>query len=131
MADRFLSTQDLTNLRAIQADARTSGGDTCTIRRGTVTYTGPGTADPVFADLATGVTCRVSIREVTPREAANQGDADFVWGTIAYFFSLPYDQDITRKDRVVFGSETYEVLGVLNVGALMIDKEAICVWIDV
>lgn len=121
----LLSANDLADMRATQADARP---DTCTISRPSRTYTGPGTADPTYSDLATGVAVRISLRREQPVET---GIAAAVQGRIWWQASLPYDQAIDRDDRVVISGTTYEVIGILSAGSWMTDKMVALVQVDI
>jgi hypothetical protein len=85
--------------------------DTCSVSRGTETVTGDGTA-VTWAAIATGVPCRVS------PDASLQSVAQWtIW--------LPALQDVTVKDRIVFGARTFEIA---RVGARSYEtvRELIC-----
>ena len=96
--------------------------DTCTISGGTETTSGDGTS-VTWSDLATGVACRVSplasgAGEALGADASLQAVAQWtIW--------LPALQDVTVKDRIIFGSRTFEVA---RVGARSYEtiRELIC-----
>ncbi len=104
--------------------------DTCTIRRGTVTYSGPGSANPVFTDLATGVPCRFKEPRRTPEEIGSTPGNNLLRGITFFELVVPYDQDVDRNDRVVVGTVTYEVIGVRNAGEWMTGKHLALVEVD-
>lgn len=96
--------------------------DTCTVSRGTETVTGDGTA-VTWAAVATGVPCRVSplasgSTESLGADASLQAVAQWtVW--------LPALQDVTVKDRIVYGARTFEAA---RIGARSYEtaRELIC-----
>jgi hypothetical protein len=96
--------------------------DTCSVSRGTETVTGDGTA-VTWAAIATGVPCRGSPRcagtgETLGADASLQSVAQWtIW--------LPALQDVTVKDRIVFGARTFEIA---RVGARSYEtvRELIC-----
>lgn len=112
----MLSVNDLADVRATQADAMP---DTCTISRRSLTYAGPVGSSKAWSNLATGVAIRISRGRGSPSE---EEIANLIQGKVWWIGSLLYNQDITRKDRVVIGSTTYEVVGVMSVGSWMTDK---------
>lgn len=96
--------------------------DTCTIQRATETSTGDGTSQS-WATLASGVACRVSplasgASEALGADASLQSVAQWtVW--------LPAGQDVTVRDRVVFGSRTFEIARV-GARSYEVSRECIC-----
>jgi len=96
--------------------------DTCTIQRYTESSTGDGTTQ-AWSDLATGVSCRVSplaagASESLGADASLQAVAQWtVW--------LPAGQDVTVKDRVIYGSRTFEVARV-GARSYEVSRELIC-----
>lgn len=96
--------------------------DVCTISRYTETSTGDGTTQ-TWADVATGVACRVSplasgASEALGADASLQAVAQWtIW--------LAAGTDVTVRDRIVFGSRTFEVA---RVGARSYEviRECIC-----
>lgn len=96
--------------------------DLCSIQRYTESSTGDGTAQ-TWSDLATGVACRVSplasgASEALGADASLQAVAQWtIW--------LPAGTDVTVKDRIVFGTRTFEVA---RVGARSYEavRECIC-----
>lgn len=96
--------------------------DTCTIQRGTETSSGDGTSVS-WSDLATGVACRVSPLASGASEAL--GADQSLQAVAQWTVWLPAGQDVTVKDRVVYGSRTFEVA---RVGARSYEviRELIC-----
>lgn len=96
--------------------------DTCTIQRYTETATGDGTSQS-WSDLATGVACRVSplasgASEALGADASLQAVAQWtIW--------LPAGQDVTVRDRVIFGARTFEVARV-GARSYEVSRELIC-----
>ena len=96
--------------------------DLCTIQRYTETVTGDGTTQ-TWANLATGVACRVSPLASGTGEGLG---ADASLRSVAQWTVwVPPGQDVTVRDRVVFGSRTFEVA---RVGARSYEviRELIC-----
>lgn len=100
--------------------------DTCTIRRKTITYAGPGDATVSTSDTA-DVSCRIA-----PGRGSVSEDvlAEAVRGRTWWLLRLAHDQDIQRDDQVIIGGETYEVVGILDVGSWITAKKAVLVEVD-
>lgn len=96
--------------------------DTCSIQRYTETVTGDGTSQS-WSDLATGVACRVSPLASGTGEAL--GADQSLQSVAQWTVWVPAGQDVTVKDRIVFGSRTFEVA---RVGARSYEvvRECIC-----
>lgn len=96
--------------------------DTCTIQRYTETVTGDGTTQS-WADLAAGVACRVS--PLASGTAESLGADASLRAVAQWTVWLPAGQDVTVRDRVIFGSRTFEVA---RVGARSYEviRELIC-----
>jgi hypothetical protein len=96
--------------------------DTCSIQRYTETSTGEGTAQ-TWANHLTGVACRVSplasgASEMLGADASLQAVAQWtVW--------VPALTDVTVRDRVVYGSRTFEVARV-GARSYEVARELIC-----
>ena len=96
--------------------------DSCSIQRYTETVSGDGTTQ-TWSTLVSGVACRVSplasgASEALGADASLQAVAQWaIW--------LPAGQDVTVRDRVVFGARTFEVA---RVGARSYEviRELIC-----
>lgn len=96
--------------------------DLCSIQRYVETSTGDGTTQ-TWSDLATGVDCRVSplasgAGEALGADASLQAVAQWtIW--------LQAGQDVTVKDRIVYGTRVFEVA---RVGARSYEtvRECIC-----
>jgi head-tail adaptor len=106
-------------LRDVQGGLRP---DTCTIQRYAETSTGDGTTQ-TWSDLATGVDCRVSPLASGAAEALG---ADASLQAVAQWtIRLPAGQDVTVKDRIVYGIRTFEVARV-GARSYETDRECIC-----
>ena len=113
----------LATARTRQEDAMP---DACTISRRTLTADGQGGSTEAWADLATSVSCRI-IEQQKPVEGEI---AMQVAGRRWWLLRLAYDQDITRADRVVISSTSYEVVGIVNTGSWMTSKRVVLVETD-
>ena len=98
-------TIPLDGLRAI-ASGSFALPDSCSLRRGTETYTGDGTTT-VWADLATGVPCRVS--PLASGASESLGADQSLQAVAQWTIWIPAGTDVTVKDRVVYGARTFEV----------------------
>lgn len=96
--------------------------DTCAISRNTPTQTGDGQTD-VWANVATGVACRVSPLASGSNEGL--GGAEGLAAVNQWTIWLPALQDVTVRDRIVVGSRTFEIA---RVGARSYEviREVIC-----
>lgn len=83
--------------------------DVCVIQRATETTTGDGTS-VTWADFATGVACRVSPIESGANEQVGGGGA--IAAINQWVIRVPALQDVTVKDRVAFGSRSFEIVRV-------------------
>lgn len=75
---------------------------TCAIRRVTTVNDGPEPSE-IWADVATGVKCRISMLRAIELAQLHQTLS------ITHRLYLPHGTDITNDDRVVLDSTTYEV----------------------
>jgi SPP1 family predicted phage head-tail adaptor len=96
-------------MRAEQTKALPS---TCTIVRRSVAADGLGGQTETWTTLASGVACRLAPMSYRERVAAQQFGGDETW-----HLTLPYGQDVTAADRVIYGGVTYEVKAVESGGA--------------
>lgn len=96
--------------------------DTCSIQRYTETVTGDGTSQS-WSDLATGVACRVS--PLAAGASENLGADASLQAVAQWTVWVPAGQDVTVRDRVLYGSRTFEVA---RVGARSYEtsRELIC-----
>lgn len=96
--------------------------DTLTIQRGTETSGGDGTSVS-WSDLATGVACRVSPLASSASESL--GADQSLQAVAQWTIWVSQGQDVTVKDRIVYGSRTFEVA---RVGARSYEvvRELIC-----
>lgn len=117
----LLSTAELASMR-MEADRYLSG--TCTISRPTAGHTPSGAPSLTYATLATGVACRLG----QPVSSEPEGEVSEALGAVVSWpLHLKYDQDISMKDRVVFGGNTYEVMQVLDSSSWLVTKRVIVV----
>lgn len=96
--------------------------DTCTIQRATVTQDGMGGISETWADLAANVACRMDEPKASAQEAAVNME---VGAVVTRIMHLKYDQDITIKDRVVYGGLTYEVAEVQEAATWLITRRVL------
>lgn len=90
-------------LRGIQAQYLP---DVCTIQRVTETSTGDGVSSSWATHLA-GVACRVSPLAASANESL--GAAGGLQAVAQWTVWLPALTDVTVRDRIVYGSRTFEV----------------------
>jgi head-tail adaptor len=96
--------------------------DVCTIQRVTETSTGDGVSSSWATHLA-GVACRVSPLAASASEAL--GADSSLQAVAQWTVWLPALTDVTVKDRIVYGSRTFEIA---RVGARSYEtvRECIC-----
>jgi SPP1 family predicted phage head-tail adaptor len=105
----LLSSGEITSMRDA-ADSLLAGS--CVIQRGSFSADGHGGQTVVWANMAT-VPCRMDARD---REITTMMEGQIAGGInvmVRYTMYLKYNQDITEKDRVVYGGYTYEVSAVV------------------
>jgi head-tail adaptor len=116
----LLSDGEITAMRDT-ADSILPG--TVVIQRASAAADGHGGMVPTWSNYATCV-CRLDVRDreiTTMTEGAINGALNVVARYTMYF---KHDQDITEKDRVVFGGITYEVTAVMGEQSWTIAKRA-------
>lgn len=96
--------------------------DVCDIQRATETRSGDGTAT-TWSTIATGVSCRVSPLASGASEAL--GADQSLQAVAQWTVWLPALTDVTVRDRVVFGSRTFEVARV-GARSYEVSRELIC-----
>lgn len=96
--------------------------DVCSIQRGTDTVSGDGTST-AWADVATGVACRVSPLASGANEALGAGQA--IQAVAQWTIWLPAGTAVTVKDRIIVGSRTFEVSRV-GARSYEVSRECIC-----
>lgn len=106
-------------LRSLNAQFRP---DTCAISRPTDTASGDGTARS-WSNVATGVTCRVSVVSNSAQESLGAGAG--MRALAQFTVWLPAGQDVTARDRIVVGSRTFEVARV-GARSYEVERECIC-----
>lgn len=119
----FFTSAELTNLRGTVTESQL---DTCTIERATQASDGQGGRIDTWANLATGVRCR--IRRAgggQETEIANRLTSAVPWTIV-----LPYTQDVLARDRIVVTSQAttrrFEVLAVLALDSVQVDCPVLC-----
>lgn len=103
----LLSSAELTDLRAIQEDNMPLR---CTIQRPLHIGDGQGGHTTGWTDLVTNVPCRKAVG----RQPLEQRIADAPRSVQWWVLTIPWDQDIARRDRVIMGSVPYDVVGPLS-----------------
>ena len=101
-----------TDLAAMKAAQVTALPGTCSISRRSMVADTMGGYTETWADLATGVACRLVVMRA-PTEALVA--ARFA-GMELWQLTLPAAQAITHNDRVVISDVTYEVAGINSGG---------------
>lgn len=81
--------------------------DTCTIQAPTVVKDAIGQPEKTWAARATGVACRLAAREVRELLISERNVPVGEW-----LLTVAHDQTIETGDRVLYGSRTFEVVGV-------------------
>ena len=99
-------------IAAMQDTQETALPDTCTIKSCTLAPDGLGGYTETWTDLASNVACRLTPM-ADPTEAIV---ADRFRGRALWTLTLAEGQAISHDDRVVVGSDTYEVAGVREGG---------------
>lgn len=100
-------------ITAMQDTQKAALPDTCTIKTRTLTPDGLGGYAETWTDRASNVACRLT-PEADPTEDVV---ADRFRGRALWTLTLADGQAISHDDRVVVGSDTYEVAGVREGGA--------------
>ena len=101
--------------------------DTCTITRGSASHSASGAAKLAYGTVGTAIACRMD----EPISASAEGPVNAAVGVIVRWpMHFKYDQDITVKDRVVFGSNTYEVNEVLDSSSWLITRRVMVARIE-
>jgi hypothetical protein len=95
----LLSPQVLSDLRAVVATALV---DACTVERASVASDGQGGQVPTWANLATGVACRLR----RPTDGTEAEIAGRLTGVVAWAVMLPAFQDVAVADRLLVTSMT-------------------------
>lgn len=96
--------------------------DTCTIQQATETASGDGTAT-IWSTKAAGVPCRVSPLASSASEAL--GADQSLQAVAQWTIWLPAETDVAVRDRIVFGSRTFEVARV-GAWSYEVSRECIC-----
>lgn len=111
----LLTTGQITAMRHI---ANLALPDTCTVSRKTTVSDGGGGQTATWADLATGVACRIA--PVGGGETGEQGNR--IEQATTHVITLPASQDITEADRVTITGVVYDVTLVRERGAWEISR---------
>jgi head-tail adaptor len=115
----MLSTDDLVAMRTTLED---SLPDSCQVSRKTATSDSAGGFTESWATVAT-VDCRVSASGRSPQERAI---ADKLTGVSVWTITLPASTDVAIADRLVVGTRSFEVAGVLA-RSYEISRRVVCV----
>ncbi len=99
--------------------------DTATVRTKTRTVNSSGGYTESWANGAS-YSCRLSSRGI-PREYLQQAA---VQGVQYWMVTLPHDAVVTRKNRLVIGSRTLEIVGFASGGEWQTALRAVCVEVD-
>jgi head-tail adaptor len=113
-------------LAALRAAAEAWLQSTCTIQAKTEAVDATGGITATWADTYTGIACRLdplSPGSETVRNFALEGQS-------AWMLYLKYDQAITLENRVVYGSNTYEVRAVQDKHGYITVTRAVLVKVD-
>lgn len=95
-------------MAVIRETAELAMPDTCTIQTRTETNT-KGSVVVSYASTYTGVKCRVMpVNRSTDESVIGLKITD----QAEYVLTVPWDQAIAAQDRIVFGTDTYEVIQV-------------------
>lgn len=89
--------------------------DTCTISRCSNSPNGMGGQTQTWKDEHKNVACRLA--PSTASEAQEALAAARLTSKQGWTVTLPFDTDVTAKDRIVVGTRTLEVIGVLSRGS--------------
>lgn len=96
--------------------------DLCTIQRATQTQDDLGGVVLTWAIFATDVRCRMD----EPKTGTAEQAIDMAPGTaVKRIMHFGYSQDVTVKDRVVYGGLTYEVSEVQESASWLISRRVI------
>ena len=115
-----LTAAELSSMRSTADDYLP---DTCTIQRATQGQDALGGISLSWANLATGVACRMDEPSANQSLANAEASVNSAVGAVAQWpMHFAYNQDITVKDRVIFGSYTYEVAEVLDSSSWLITR---------
>ena len=90
---------------AIRDLAEQAMPDTCTIQTRTETNT-KGSVAVTYANTYTNVKCRMMPGGLRERESVT---GEKITEYADYVLTVPYDQALTARDRVVFGGQTYQI----------------------
>jgi len=97
----------------------------CRVQRKTQIDNGAGGFTDTWSTVVS-CACRIGISGKSPEERAI---ADRIGVELPYTVTLPYDTDVTEKDRLVVGTRVFQVLGVL-VGSFETARKCVCMEIE-
>jgi len=100
---------DATSLERMRATVTESLPDSCTVQQVSFSSDGAGGGSESWSDVTT-VACRLSPTDRSPQERAI---ADKLQSLTSYTVTLPALTDVKASDRLVIGSRTFRVEGVL------------------
>jgi head-tail adaptor len=113
-----ITSAELTGMRDEVNDTLTQSA---TIKRPAGVSDGRGQRTTVYNTVASNVGCRVRVF-ATPGET-QLGERNNA--VTLFAISFKYDQDVTAKDRVVVGSDTFEVMDTAAAGPAVLQRVAI------
>lgn len=94
--------------------------ESATIQRASYVPDGSGGRTRTWADLATGVPVRVHAMDADEKEEA--GRLGMQGG---YTLTVPQGQDLKPADRLVVGSRTFDVAGILGASSFQVDQRVV------
>lgn len=101
--------------------------DTCTVQFATEGQDSMGGASVTYPTSAANVACRMD----EPKTGAAETAIDLAVGSaVRRIMHFKYDQTISVKDRVVYGSLTYEVAEVLEAASWLISRRVIVTRVE-
>lgn len=94
-------------LAALRTDILATLPDTCTIQRASITTNSAGHSAQTWAASSSGVACRIDpYQRQDSTGMVGQQEKQRAW----YRLTVPYDTDLQDGDRIIYSSDTYEVI---------------------
>jgi len=100
----MFASAEMTKIRA-RSEALLPG--TCMIQTGTIVLDTIGGSTVTFGATATGVPCKLTAKTRTQGGSGDQFSVYTEW-----IFHLPYDEVVAVGQRIIYGSDNYEVVSV-------------------
>jgi head-tail adaptor len=120
--NRLLSAQDFIDLRATAAETLT---ETALVKRPTLVSDSAGGYTETAAPTAVTVACRVA----PSRSPAELALAERVSAVQGWMVTVPYATDVRATDRLIVGTRTFEVIGILGAETYETARRCVCVEI--